>query len=62
MSAIKADLVNAGAQFEDAEVVVASNLVTSRTPEDLPAFGEKLVEVLVGETAGQREPALAGTR
>ena len=62
VSAIKTDLVNAGAQFEDAEVVVDRNLVTSRTPKDLPAFGEKLVEILVGQTAGQREPALAGSR
>jgi len=62
VSAIKTDLVNAGAQFEDADVVVDRNLVTSRTPKDLPAFGEKLVEILVGQTAGQREPVLAGSR
>ena len=36
--AIKDDVVNAGAKWEDAEVVVDSNLVTSRKPEDLPAF------------------------
>lgn len=36
--AIKDDLVHAGAQWEDAEVVVDGNLVTSRTPDDLPAF------------------------
>ncbi len=32
------DIKNAGAQFEDAEVVVDDNLVSSRTPADLPAF------------------------
>ena len=36
--AIKDDVINAGAQWEDAEVVVDRNLVTSRKPEDLPAF------------------------
>ena len=36
--AIKDDLVHAGAQWEDAEVVVDGNLITSRTPDDLPAF------------------------
>jgi len=36
--AIKDDLVHAGALWEDAEVVVDGNLVTSRTPDDLPAF------------------------
>lgn len=36
--AIKDDVVNAGAHYEDAEVVVDRNLITSRRPEDLPAF------------------------
>jgi len=36
--AIKDDLVHAGALWEDAEVVVDGNLITSRTPDDLPAF------------------------
>ncbi len=36
--AIKDDMVNAGAAWVDAEVVVDGNIVTSRTPEDLPAF------------------------
>ena len=36
--AIKDDVVNAGANWVDAEVVVDRNLVTSRKPEDLPAF------------------------
>jgi protease I len=36
--AIKDDVVNAGAHWEDCEVVVDHNLVTSRKPEDLPAF------------------------
>lgn len=38
VSAIKDDMVNAGADWSDQEVVVDGNLITSRTPEDLPAF------------------------
>jgi protease I len=36
--AIKDDVVNAGAQYLDAEVVRDGNLITSRRPDDLPAF------------------------
>lgn len=36
--AIKDDVIHAGANWTDQEVVVDRNLVTSRTPEDLPAF------------------------
>ena len=36
--AIKDDVVNAGARWEDSPVVVDGNLVTSRTPDDLPVF------------------------
>jgi protease I len=44
--AIKDDMVNAGAVWEDAEVVVDGNLVTSRKPDDLPAFCRACVQVL----------------
>jgi len=44
--AIKDDLTNAGAEWRDAEVVVDGNLVTSRKPEDLPAFCRASIEVL----------------
>lgn len=46
--AIKADVVNAGALYEDAEVVVDRNLITSRKPEDLPAFCRESIRVLTG--------------
>ncbi len=46
VSAIKDDLVNAGARWVDQEVVVDGNLVTSRTPPDLPAFCRELIQVL----------------
>lgn len=41
---IKKDLINAGANWEDKEVVVDQGLVTSRNPDDLPAFNSKLIE------------------
>nr|WP_321222563.1 type 1 glutamine amidotransferase domain-containing protein [uncultured Psychroserpens sp.] len=43
-SSIKKDIINAGANWVDEEVVVDSGLVTSRNPDDLPAFCSKLVE------------------
>jgi protease I len=45
--AIQADVVNAGALWEDAEVVRDANLVTSRKPEDLPAFMRACFDVLL---------------
>lgn len=44
VNSISEDLKNAGAQWEDSEVVVDNGLVTSRTPKDLPAFNAKLIE------------------
>jgi protease I len=41
---LQTDLKNAGAQWEDTEVVVDNGLVTSRSPEDLDAFNPKVVE------------------
>jgi protease I len=49
--AIKDDVIHAGAKYEDAEVVVDGNLVTSRKPEDLPAFCRASMEVLTGVPA-----------
>ena len=46
--AIKDDVVNAGAQWTDAEVVVDRNLVTSRKPDDLPAFMQAALKVIAG--------------
>ena len=43
---IKTDLINAGVQWEDKEVVVDNGLVTSRSPKDLNAFNKKLLEEL----------------
>lgn len=48
VGAIKDDLVNAGAAWEDAEVVVDANLVSSRRPDDLPAFLREMIGMLRG--------------
>jgi protease I len=44
-SSIADDMRNAGCRWEDAEVVVDGNLVSSRTPADLPAFMASLIEL-----------------
>jgi len=52
---IRTDLANAGANVVDQEVARDGNLITSRNPDDIPAFSDALIEVLqrerVGETA-----------
>jgi len=47
--AIRPDLANAGATVKDEEVVVDSKLVSSRNPDDIPAFNEKMIEVFAGK-------------
>jgi len=46
VSAIKDDLVNAGANYLDQEVVRDGNLITSRKPDDIPAFCREVIEAL----------------
>ncbi|MGN8551540.1 UNVERIFIED_CONTAM: type 1 glutamine amidotransferase [Microbacterium sp. SLM126] len=53
---LKTDLRNAGAIWVDEEVVVDEGLVSSRTPDDLPAFNAKVVEEIAeGRHPGQSE-------
>ena len=47
------DLRNAGAEWVDEQVVVDNGLVTSRKPDDIPAFNEKMIEEIA---EGQHEP------
>lgn len=51
-SAIKDDMVNAGATWVDQEVVQDGNLITSRQPGDLPAFTNAILTALGGVEAG----------
>ena len=53
-SAIKDDVKNAGARYVDQEVAVDGNLITSRKPEDLPAFCRELIAALQRVPAGAR--------
>ncbi len=46
---IKDDLINAGAVWEDTEVVVDRQFVSSRKPDDLPAFCREVIKVIVGQ-------------
>ena len=52
---IRVDLINAGAEWYDEEVVVDKGLVTSRNPDDLIAFNKKMVEEI---KEGKHQPAL----
>ena len=52
---IRTDLRNAGANVVDQEVAVDKNLITSRSPEDLPAFSEAIVSQLAGTTTKEEE-------
>ncbi len=49
--AIKDDLVHAGANYVDTQVAVDGNLITSRKPEDLPAFCRTIIVALGGEVS-----------
>jgi protease I len=55
--AIKDDVINAGATWSDAEVVRDRNLITSRKPDDLPAFLQAILQAV-----GEARPVAAGAR
>lgn len=51
-ASVKTDLTNAGARWRDAEVVVDGHIITSRKPDDLPAFCRAIVDAVnAGEKA-----------
>jgi protease I len=56
-SAIKDDVINAGAKYVDQEVVRDGNIITSRKPDDLPAFMQTLIQAV-----REMKPAMAGAR
>ena len=47
---VKTDLQNAGANWVDQPVVEDGNIITSRKPDDIPAFSKKIIEVLADKT------------
>ena len=51
---IKDDMINAGCLWEDSEVVVDGNLISSRAPHDLPAFTRAIIACLTGGKALKR--------
>jgi len=55
VGAIKDDLINAGMLWEDSAVVVDGNLITSRTPADLPHFCKAIIQALAGERSEIRD-------
>ena len=55
--AIKDDVINAGAKYVDAEVMRDGNLITSRKPDDLPAFLQTIIQAVK-----ELKPAMAGAR
>ncbi len=50
---IRTDVVNAGAEWVDHEVVVDGNLITARKPADVPAFTEKVAELTAKGTKAE---------
>ena len=53
--AIKDDVINAGASYVDEEVVRDGNIITSRKPDDLPAFMQTIIQAV-----REQKPAMAG--
>ncbi|HEX3807961.1 MAG TPA: type 1 glutamine amidotransferase domain-containing protein [Gaiellaceae bacterium] len=59
---LQTDIRNAGGNWVDKEVVVDQGLVTSRKPDDIPAFNKKMIEEFAeGTHAGQREKTKAAS-
>ena len=60
---VKTDLINAQARWVDQEVVTDNGLVTSRKPDDIPAFNRKMIEEFAeGKHVQPTQPREAVTR
>ena len=60
---LRTDLTNAGAKWVDQESVTDGNIVSSRKPDDIPAFNRKMIEEFgEGVHGGAGKRAMAGTR
>jgi protease I len=58
---LKTDLKNAGANWVDKEVVADNRLVTSRKPDDIPAFNRKMIEEFAAAKQHRQKTAATGT-
>ena len=54
---IKTDVINAGGRWVDREVVTDGNLITSRKPDDLPAFSDAILTMLASGVPERPEPS-----
>jgi len=54
---LKTDLQNAGADWVDQEVVVDQKLVTSRKPDDIPAFNREVIALFAGARTPSHQAA-----
>ena len=54
---LRTDLTNAGAHWVDQEVVIDGRLVTSRKPDDIPAFNQKMIELFAQREEPRRTTA-----
>ena len=59
---VRTDLVNAGADWVDQDVIVDRGVVSSRKPDDIPAFNRKMIEEFAeGQHGGAGKRQMAGT-
>ena len=54
---LKTDLRNAGADWTDKEVIVDQNLVSSRKPDDIPAFNREMIKLFASQGARKAHSA-----
>jgi protease I len=54
---LKTDIQNAGGTWVDEEVVVSNGVVTSRKPDDIPAFNREMIELFSGVVKSERKVA-----
>jgi protease I len=52
---LKTDLENAGADWVDEEVVIDANVLTSRTPDDLPVFDDAMIDLIARNSGNVRK-------
>ncbi len=56
---LRTDLRNAGAEVVDKEVVIDGNIITSRNPDDIPAFSQAVIDALGQSSSSRKEAAMS---